>query len=141
MNNLDATLLEGIAAIEPYLDRLVIAGGWVPYIYKKMYGSLASRDPLITQDIDVVISSHGFSDEVPTLDKTILAAGFAHDFASLTDPPVVNRHRPSSNPASSNCFLGDGRRSIQAILSICNGRVNQHNVPRLRNAAACQGHC
>jgi hypothetical protein len=88
-NELDASLLEGIRAIEPFLDRLVLAGGWVPYIYSRVYGVGLHRDPLITRDIDLVISRRGFIDSVPPLDKAIVAAGFRHEFASLDNPPVV----------------------------------------------------
>jgi hypothetical protein len=89
MNRADSVLVEGITAIEPYLNRLVIAGGWVPYIYSKMYGSMVNRDPLITRDIDIAVSKHGFSDNVPTLNDAILFAGFKYQFASLDNPPVV----------------------------------------------------
>jgi hypothetical protein len=85
----DISLTEGIKAVEPYLDRLVLAGGWVPRIYSRMYGSGLHRDPIITRDIDFVLSRHSFVDSLPPLDQTIIAAGFRHEFASLENPPVV----------------------------------------------------
>ncbi|WP_080800944.1 GSU2403 family nucleotidyltransferase fold protein [Arabiibacter massiliensis] len=85
----DSILLEGIEGIAPYLDRLVVAGGWAPYLYGRMYGTLLKRESLMTRDMDIVIPKMGFEDGLPTLDKTILGAGFEHEFASLTQPPVV----------------------------------------------------
>jgi len=85
----DAVLIEGIRSLVPYLDRLVIVGGWATYLYNKMYSLRPERDPLLTRDIDVVIPENGFHEGVPSLDNTILAAGFRHEFMSLTKPPVV----------------------------------------------------
>jgi hypothetical protein len=54
-----------------------------------MYGAGLHRDPLITRDIDLVIPRRGFIDSTPPLGRTIIAAGFRHEFASLGNPPVV----------------------------------------------------
>ena len=93
----DRVLLDGLRAVSPYLDRLVIAGGWAPYIYSKIYKAEAHHNPLITRDIDMVIPNRGFADGLPSLDKTILAAGFRHEFASLDTPPVVKYVKDNGN--------------------------------------------
>ena len=85
----DRVLEECIQAIRPYLDQLVVAGGWVPYLYVKLYEGSATHEPLLTVDFDAVIARHAFVEHSITLDKTILSAGFNYDFASLDIPPVV----------------------------------------------------
>lgn len=85
----DVNFIEGIKAVEPYLDRIVLAGGWAPCIYSRMYGFGLHRNPLITRDIDFVLPRRGFVDGTPPLDQTIITAGFRHEFASLENPPVV----------------------------------------------------
>lgn len=34
---MDSTLKECVNTLKPYLNQLVLAGGWVPYVYGKMY--------------------------------------------------------------------------------------------------------
>lgn len=88
-NQMDEVFCEGVNGLAPYLPHLVIAGGWAPYLYGRMYGAMLRRDPLMTRDMDVVIPGRSFADGMPSLDKTIIGAGFEHKFASLTKPPVV----------------------------------------------------
>ncbi|MDZ4064543.1 MAG: hypothetical protein U1E22_07745, partial [Coriobacteriia bacterium] len=33
----DPVLARGLAAIEPYLDVVLVAGGWVPHVYELLY--------------------------------------------------------------------------------------------------------
>ena len=87
--SMDKILGEYIASLKPYLNQLVIAGGWVPYIYSKTYSSENVREPLITYDFDAVIPRHGFLENDKSLDRVILDAGFEYVFASLDNPPVV----------------------------------------------------
>jgi hypothetical protein len=123
----DSVLLEGIRAIEPYLDRLVIAGGWVPYIYNKMYRSMVGRDPLITRDIDIVVPKHGFSDEVPTLNDSLLFAGFRYEFASLDNPPVVKYVKESQGSEIIELeFITDAPGQYEGVVEV--GSVNAQGL-------------
>jgi len=88
VSSLDPVLARGLSAIEPYLDDVVIAGGWVPHIYELLYDALkAGRSPR-TRDIDLAVRR-----SVPvkgtTLDKMLRAAGFECRFHSLDTPPVT----------------------------------------------------
>lgn len=88
MSGLDPILLRGLAAIEPYLDEVVIAGGWVPHIYELLYDATkAGRSPR-TRDIDLAVRR-----DVPVKDmsmnKLLESAGFTCRFQSLETPPVT----------------------------------------------------
>lgn len=74
---------------KPYLDQLVLAGGWVPYVYSKMYLDGVAQDPLFTRDFDAVISRRGFRESNTSLDAVIKSAGYEYEFASISNPPVV----------------------------------------------------
>ncbi len=41
--SLEELLQECVEPLRPYLDQLVVAGGWVPYLYTKVYGGLRCR--------------------------------------------------------------------------------------------------
>lgn len=118
----DRVLEECIQAIEPYLDQLVVAGGWVPYLYVKLYEGAATHEPLLTADFDAVIARHAFVEHAITLDKTILSAGFSYDFASLDIPPVVKYVKDlEDNQQAEIEFLteaGATRRPVEVIGSI-----------------------
>ena len=55
MNRLDPVLVRGLAAIEPYLDVVVIAGGWVPHIYELLHDATAAGRSPRTRDIDLAV--------------------------------------------------------------------------------------
>ena len=63
----DRVLEECIQAIRPYLDQLVVAGGWVPYLYVKLYEGSAPNEPLLTLDFDAVIARHALVEHSITL--------------------------------------------------------------------------
>jgi len=88
VSRLDPVLVRGLVAIEPYLDVIVVAGGWVPHIYELLYGaSTAGRSPR-TRDIDLAIPR-----SVPvrrqSIDDLLKDAGFRCEFHSLDSPPVT----------------------------------------------------
>ena len=70
---LDPTLLVGLRVLRPYLDDIVIAGGWVPYLYAAHVPPSDEAVALKTRDLDLA---------VPRLD-------FACEFRSLGTPPVT----------------------------------------------------
>ncbi len=88
MSRLDPVLARGLGAIEPYLDVVVVAGGWVPHIYELLYdATLPSRSPR-TRDIDLAVPR-----SVPVRDRSIdellKGADFRCEFHSLDSPPVT----------------------------------------------------
>jgi len=63
---LDPTLLIGLKALGPYVDDMVIAGGWVPYLYAAHERPSGEAVALKTRDLDVAVPR-----EVPEREKPI----------------------------------------------------------------------
>lgn len=125
----DKILEECVGAIGPYLDQLVVAGGWVPYLYVKLYEGPATHEPLLTVDFDAAIARHEFVERAITLDKTILSAGFNYDFASLDIPPVVKYVKDLGNNQQAEIeFIteaGGAKRPVEVVGSV-NAQALQH---------------
>ena len=85
---LDPTLLVGLRVLRPYLDDIVIAGGWVPYLYAAHLPPSDEAVALRTRDLDLAVPR-----EVPerekTIDQLLSDADFACEFRSLGTPPVT----------------------------------------------------
>lgn len=88
MSRLDPVLARGLAAIELYLDVVVIAGGWVPHMYELLYDASTAGQSPRTRDIDLAVPR-----SVPVRDRSIdellKAADFRCEFHSLESPPVT----------------------------------------------------
>jgi len=56
---LDPTLLIGLKALQPYRDDVVIAGGWVPYLFAAHEQPSAEAVALKTRDLDAFIFHKG----------------------------------------------------------------------------------
>jgi len=91
---LDPVLTGALKALGPYLDQVVVVGGWVPYLYAACERASASSVLLRTRDVDLAVPR-----TVPrlakSLDQQFEEAGFACEFRSLGTPPVtayVGRH-------------------------------------------------
>ena len=70
------SLLKAIEVLAPYLDEIVIVGGWVPFLYNR-YGQMPSPHPLLrTMDIDVVVPRHVEERGRPTIDELLSRAGY-----------------------------------------------------------------
>ena len=82
------SLLKAIEVLAPYLDEIVIVGGWVPFLYNR-YGQMSSPHPLLrTMDIDVVVPRRVKERGRLTIDELLLRAGYeARVYGS--DVPVV----------------------------------------------------
>ena len=87
--SMDDILSECISTLKPYLDQLVLAGGWVPYVYSKMYKDTVVQEPLFTRDFDAVVPRQGFKESETSLNDLIKRAGYKYEFASISNPPVV----------------------------------------------------
>lgn len=82
------SLLKAMEVLAPYLDEIVIVGGWVPFLYNR-YGQMSSPHPLLrTMDIDVVVPRRVKERGRLTIDELLLRAGYeARIYGS--DVPVV----------------------------------------------------
>ncbi len=86
--SLDPTLLVGLRVLQPYLDDIVVAGGWVPYLYAAHQPPSDEAVALKTRDLDLAVPR-----EVPerekTIDQLLDEADFACEFRSRGTPPVT----------------------------------------------------
>jgi len=70
------SLLKALEVLAPYLDEIVVVGGWVPFLYRR-YGQIPSQHPsLRTMDIDVVVPRHIEKRGRPTIDELLSSAGY-----------------------------------------------------------------
>lgn len=85
---LDPTLLIGLKVLQPYLDDIVIAGGWVPYLYAAHEEPSQDAVALKTRDLDLAVPR-----EIPerehTIDQLLAEADFTCGRRSLDTPPVT----------------------------------------------------
>lgn len=88
MSRLDPVLVRGLVAIEPYLDVVVVAGGWVAHIYELLYdANTAGRSPR-TRDIDLALP-RSVPVRCQSIDELLKEADFRCEFRSLDSPPVT----------------------------------------------------
>lgn len=70
------SLLKTIEVLKPYLEEIVIVGGWVPFLYRA-YGQMPFRHPSVrTMDIDVAVPRRLKERERPTIDELLSSAGY-----------------------------------------------------------------
>ena len=113
------SLLKAIEVLAPYLDEIVIVGGWVPFLYDR-YGQMPSPHPLLsTMDIDVVVPRHLEERGGITIDELLLCAGYeARIYGS--DVPVVKYELTS--PVTEIEFLTpEVGKSGKAVLTVQRG--------------------
>ena len=78
--------------LRPYLDEVVIIGGWVPYLYRR-YGGIAAWAAgfSLTAEVDVLVDRPLSAGERPTVPEILRASGFS----------------PSSDVGRGAVWLGD----------------------------------
>ncbi len=85
---LDPTLLVGLEVLQPYLDDMVVAGGWVPYLYAAHEEPPQDAVALKTRDLDLAVPRE-IPERAHTIDQLLAEAGFACERRSLDTPPVT----------------------------------------------------
>ncbi len=85
---LDPTLLVALRVLQPYLDDIVIAGGWVPHLYATHEEPSPEAVALKTRDLDLAVPR-----EIPererTIDQLLAEADFTCERRSRGTPPVT----------------------------------------------------
>lgn len=82
------SLFRVVGVLSPYLDEIVIVGGWVPFLYDR-YGQMPSPHPLPrTIDVDVVVPRRIKKHGGLTIDELLSQAGYRARVSS-SDIPVV----------------------------------------------------
>ncbi|MGD0855741.1 MAG: GSU2403 family nucleotidyltransferase fold protein [Dehalococcoidia bacterium] len=70
------SLLKTLDTLKPYLNDIVIVGGWVPFLYRK-YGAIPSRHPAVrTVDIDIAVHHQVPDKGRTTIDELLTKAGY-----------------------------------------------------------------
>ena len=113
------SLLKAVDVLAPYLDEIVIVGGWVPFLYHE-YGQTPSPHPLLrTMDIDVVVPRHVEERGRPTIDELLSNAGYTASISG-SDVSVVKYELPS--PITEIEFLTpEIGRPGKAVLAVQHG--------------------
>lgn len=81
-----------LAALEPWLDQIVIVGGWAHRLYR-LHPDAQALDypPLSTLDADIALSPTLMTGE-PDIHARLLAFGFGEEFFGETRPPATHYH-------------------------------------------------
>lgn len=117
MSRLDPVLARGLAAIEPYLDVVVVAGGWVPHIYELLYDADAAGRSPRTRDIDLAVPR-----SVPvrsrSIDELLKGADFRCEFHSLDSPPVTKYVATQGDDDIEIEFITDAPGASEAAIMV-----------------------
>lgn len=117
MSRLDPVLVRGLAAIEPYLDVVVIAGGWVPHIYELLYDATTVGQSPRTRDIDLAVPR-----SVPlrerSIDELLKGADFRCEFHSLDSPPVTKYVATQGDDDIEIEFITDAPGASEAAIMV-----------------------
>jgi hypothetical protein len=117
VSRLDPVLARGLAAIEPYLDVVVVAGGWVPHIYELLYDADAAGRSPRTRDIDLAVPR-----SVPvrsrSIDELLKGADFRCEFHSLDSPPVTKYVATQGDDDIEIEFITDAPGASEAAIMV-----------------------
>ena len=81
-----------LAALEPWLDQIVIVGGWAHRLYRlHPVAQTLEYPPLSTLDADVALSPTLWTGE-PGIHARLLEFGFEEEFFGETRPPATHYH-------------------------------------------------
>jgi hypothetical protein len=81
-----------LAALEPWLDQIVVVGGWAHRLYRLHPDAQALEyPPLSTLDADLALSPTLTTGE-PSIHARLLAFGFEQEFFGETRPPATHYH-------------------------------------------------
>jgi len=124
-----------VDALGPYVDRVVIVGGWAHRLFRRhpLAQTLPYR-PLMTRDTDVALPD-GMPVDEGTLRDRLLARGFTEDFVGDDRPPVTHYRLGGADagfyaefltPLSGGEFRRDGTRDVTTSLSGVSAQKLRH---------------
>lgn len=118
MSALDPGLVRALAAIGPYLDQVVLAGGWVTHVYELLYDETgAGRSPR-TRDVDLAIHRSIPVRDDGSIHQLLAAAGFECRFHSLDSPPVTKYFAAGEVDEVEIEFITDAPGSSEAVVKV-----------------------
>jgi hypothetical protein len=81
-----------VVALEPWLDQVVIVGGWAHQLYRRHPSALAlGYPPLTTLDTDIAMPL-ALPVRGESIRARLLAHGFREEFSGEDRPPVTHYH-------------------------------------------------
>ena len=114
----------GLKALQPYLDDMVIAGGWVPYLYAAHERPAAEAITLKTRDLDVAVARH-VPERGRSIDHLLEEAGFTCEFRSLENPPVTAYVATHAGDEIEIEFITSAKGSSKGVRSVQSGLTAQ----------------
>lgn len=87
------------AALEPWLDQVVIVGGWAHRLHRLHPSARSlSYPPLATLDADVAVPRL-LPVEGQDIRERLISRGFTEEFLGRDHPPVTHYHLGASSPS------------------------------------------
>lgn len=84
------TFSELVRALDPWLDRVVIIGGWAHRLYRlHPHAQALDYAPLATLDADIALPA-GLPAATPSIRDRLLAYGFTEEFLGDDQPPATH---------------------------------------------------
>lgn len=77
--SMEKALHRTLEALGPALDKIVLVGGWVPFLYQKYLWRSAREDIPLTQDIDLGVRDAGPEARAEKVGALLRRAGFAEE--------------------------------------------------------------
>jgi hypothetical protein len=88
----DANFAALVGALGPYLDRVVIIGGWAHRLFRNHpLAQPVPYAPLMTRDTDIAVAP-GIRPDEQSLRERLLSHGFHEEFLGDDRPPVTHYH-------------------------------------------------
>lgn len=120
-----------ITALDPWLDRVVIVGGWAHRLYH-LHPAAQKLDfaPLMTLDADVALPQT-LPPQTPTIREALVAHGFQEEFRGDDMPPVTLYHLGDSDsgfytefltPVTGGEYTRSGKRKATAQIAGVNSQ-------------------
>ena len=79
-----------VTALQPWLDQVVVAGGWAHRLHRlHPLAQAVDHEPLVTLDADIVIPRSVGTDHTKLRDR-LVKAGFSPQFLGDARPPIVH---------------------------------------------------
>jgi hypothetical protein len=111
MDPLKLAFLKTIDSIRDYLPQVVIGGGWAPLVYFHYLLGEKHRNPLRTQDIDLVVAHSVPLAGPKTLDELLENAGLKPIYKTLETPPLIHYEGEISGKDVEVQFITDQQSS------------------------------
>lgn len=85
--------LKALLTLRPYLDELIIVGGWAAYIYHHYHSSERTKtEPLFTMDMDFAVRKPIPVVQNKTIDELLIEAGYKRELGLLYASPPATKY-------------------------------------------------